>query len=126
VDLRAGYDSLHQELEGKPSKYGSAIAKDAQSLDIDDSLPDGFAPLAVATAVVSETLTAAEIVADAFDESKWLAELTRAFGECVDFVSFGEKQQTLMAPVKPRVQAATWKKAVKIAQACVTRLTEQP
>ena len=39
-DLRAGYDLLHQKLEGKPSKYGSAIATDAQSNEINDSLPD--------------------------------------------------------------------------------------
>lgn len=39
-DLRAGYDLLHQKLEGKPSKYGSAIAADAQSNEINDSLPD--------------------------------------------------------------------------------------
>jgi hypothetical protein len=39
-DLRAGYDLLHQELEGKPSKYGTAIAKDAQSNEINDSLPE--------------------------------------------------------------------------------------
>jgi hypothetical protein len=38
-DLRAGYDSLHQTLEGRPSKYGSAIAKDAQSNEINDELP---------------------------------------------------------------------------------------
>jgi hypothetical protein len=38
-DLRAGYDSLHQALEGKPSKYGSAIAKDAAPAEINDSLP---------------------------------------------------------------------------------------
>lgn len=38
-DLRAGYDSLHQALTGKPSKYGSAIAKDAQPNEINDSLP---------------------------------------------------------------------------------------
>lgn len=39
-DLRAGYDSLHQALEGKPSKYGSAIVADAQPAEINDSLPD--------------------------------------------------------------------------------------
>lgn len=38
-DLRIGYDKLHQKLEGKPSKYGSAIAKDSQSNEINDSLP---------------------------------------------------------------------------------------
>jgi hypothetical protein len=37
-DLRAGYDSLHLALEGKPSKYGTAIAKDAQTNEINDSL----------------------------------------------------------------------------------------
>jgi hypothetical protein len=36
------------------------------------------------------------------------------------------KQQTLMAPVKPKVSKDSWKKAVKIATACVARLAEQP
>ncbi|MDI1265011.1 MAG: AAA family ATPase [bacterium] len=41
-DLRAGYDSLHLELEGKPSKYGSAIKQDATAAAavLDDALPD--------------------------------------------------------------------------------------
>jgi hypothetical protein len=125
-DLRAGYDSLHITLEGRPSKYGAAIAKDNASTDLNDSLPEGMAPLAVATAVVTETLTTAAAIVEAFDESKWLAELTKAFGECVDFVTFGQKQQTLMAPAKEKVSAPTWKKAVKLATACVTSLAENP
>ena len=43
-DLRAGYDLLYQFFYSKPSKYGSAIAKDAQSNDIDDALPGDLAP----------------------------------------------------------------------------------
>jgi len=41
-DLRAGYDSLHQDLEGKPSKYGTAIRQDATAAAavLDDALPD--------------------------------------------------------------------------------------
>jgi hypothetical protein len=39
-DLRAGFDLLHEKLEGKPSKYGAAIAKDAQSNELNDTLPD--------------------------------------------------------------------------------------
>jgi hypothetical protein len=39
-ELRAGYDRLHIKLEGKPSKYGSAIAADAKPAVIDDELPD--------------------------------------------------------------------------------------
>ena len=34
-DLRAGYDSLHRELEGVPSRYG-AVAAPVQ----DDGIPD--------------------------------------------------------------------------------------
>lgn len=41
ADLRRGYDSMHRALkDGEPSKYGSAIVKDAQSNDIDDAIPD--------------------------------------------------------------------------------------
>ena len=149
ADLRAGYDKMHVSLTGQPSKYASAIARDAEGTDLNDSLPD-FATIGQAASVVAESAapridtttispngmpafldrTAAAAPAEpeppAFDEGKWLAELTKAFADCVDFVSFGEKQQTLMAPVRPKVQPTTWKKAVRIAQACVTRLTEQP
>jgi hypothetical protein len=43
-DLRAGYDLLYQFFYSKPSKYGSAIAKDAQSNDLNDALPGDLAP----------------------------------------------------------------------------------
>jgi len=144
-DLRAGYDKMHVALTGRPSKYASAIAKDAQSLDINDGLPGDLAPvpLAAATGPVIAALADAPIdtvsvnangipafldrtasaEAEA-DEPKWLAELQRAFGECVDFVSFSKKQQTLMAPMKPKVSQASWKKAVKIASACMARIME--
>jgi hypothetical protein len=39
IDLRAGYDSLHRELEGKPSRYTAAVAA-AQVVEINDELPD--------------------------------------------------------------------------------------
>jgi hypothetical protein len=44
-DLRAGYDSLHLELEGKPSRYNTAVvsvAAPARTVkeEINDSLPD--------------------------------------------------------------------------------------
>jgi hypothetical protein len=42
-DLRAGYDSLHRELEGKPSKYAKILAG-AASTEMNDSLPDHSAP----------------------------------------------------------------------------------
>ena len=52
-DLRAGYDLLHQKLEGKPSKYGSAIAKDAESLEINDEIPTFDSLPGSATAVAA-------------------------------------------------------------------------
>lgn len=60
-DLRIGYDKMHIALTGQPSKYSTVIAKDAESLDINDNLPDhslpnGFATLAATTAAVTETL----------------------------------------------------------------------
>ena len=36
-DLRAGYDSLHRELEGVPSRYAAAPAAEASR---DDGIPD--------------------------------------------------------------------------------------
>jgi len=40
IDLRAGYDSLHRELEQEPSKYAAILNPAATSTEIDDSLPD--------------------------------------------------------------------------------------
>ena len=155
-DLRANFDTLYQELEGTPSRYGSAMAKDNQSMEINDSLPDhslpevqpngeilpnGFATLAavtgsVLTKVDIETLAPNGMPAflvrakveepEPFDEAAWLAELTKAFQYCLDFASFGEKQQALMAPFKTKVSPATWKKAVKLASSCMTQLMDNP
>lgn len=40
VDLRAGYDLLHEKLEGRPSKYGTAIRQDATAAVLNDALPE--------------------------------------------------------------------------------------
>src|SRR5882762_804024 len=130
-DLRAGYDSLYQALEGKPSKYASAIAKDNQSNDLNDSLPH-FAPLnditppaeLLASRIVVEAAKVAAPVEPAFDESRWLADLTKAFDDCMDFVSFGQKQQAIMIPAKPLASPPTWAKALKLAKRCTSRLLD--
>jgi hypothetical protein len=148
VDLRAGFDSLHRELEGQPSKYASAMEKDMRSNDLNDSLPAELAAprdntpspellasrlVVEATKPVVDTETLApdgipafldrrEPVVPSFDESKWLAELTKAFDECLDFVSFGQKQQEIMNPARPQVTAPTWAKALKLAKRCTARL----
>lgn len=152
-DLKHAYDSMHRDVKGSPSRYGSAIIKDAASLDLNDSLPDHSRAIIQPTAellasrlVVEATKPAvdtADVSADgiptfldrrsqtvtaeapAFDEAKWLADLTKAFDECVDFVTFGQKQQVLMTPAKPQVTAPTWKKASRLAKRAIERLTEQ-
>ena len=147
-DLRAGYDSMYREVKGKPSQYAHLFDPVANSTGINDSLPE-WDPLAKPSAVVTATIAAAEttpdplaipaylvrsavtavepLAAPAFDESKWLADVTKAFAECQDFDSFVLKQQTMIAPNRPpKVSEASWKKAVKIATACVARLAEQP
>jgi hypothetical protein len=46
-DLRAGYDSLHVALEGKPSKYAGAIERSVyqvEKIEINDALPEHSAP----------------------------------------------------------------------------------
>lgn len=161
VDLRAGYDSLHRELEGVPSKYASAMTKDAQSNEINDELP-AFSPLKDITP--SAELLASRIVVEAtrgvapidttresadgipafldrrvpaaatvapvvppepsFDEARWLADLTKAFDECLDFVSFGQSQAAIMNPAKAKVQPPTWAKALKLAKRATSRLLD--
>jgi hypothetical protein len=155
-DLRAGYDSLHRALEGKPSKYASAMAKDAQSNELNDSLPDFSkakiepSPELLASRLVVEATKAVEPVetadgipafldrraqADqavapavpaepAFDEARFLADLTKAFDECLDFVSFGNAQASIMNPARARAPAPTWAKALKLAKRCTSRLLD--
>jgi hypothetical protein len=151
-DLRAGYDTLHRKLHGQPSKYAAVLAPEVQSHDLNDSLPDHSAikiepsaellasrivveatkPVIDTTAIAdngmpafldrrSQTVTAEP----AFDEAKWLAELTKAFGDCISFVSFGQHQQDLMLPAKARVTEQAWKKATRLARDAIKRLTEQ-
>jgi hypothetical protein len=159
-DLRAGYDSLHRALEGKPSKYASAMAKDAQSNEINDNLPDfskaKIEPSAelLASRIVAEATKPAEPIdlikesADGipafldrraqpaatvapivpaeplFDEARFLADLTKAFDECLDFVSFGRAQASIMNPAKTKAPAPTWAKALKLAKRCTSRLLD--
>lgn len=40
IDLRAGYDSLHRELEKEPSRYAGILNPASTTLDINDSLPE--------------------------------------------------------------------------------------
>lgn len=64
-DLRAGYDSLHLDLEGRPSRYGPAVqsaAAPARTIaeDLGDSIPDHDAPpTAAAQPTTKERLLAA-------------------------------------------------------------------
>jgi AAA domain len=122
-DLRAGYDTLHQELEGKPSRYSTApatqeqgkaalVALSQQSVaeSIKDSLPDHSAPPAKPK--------------NGFDDRQWLIELETAFREATDFISFGQAQHQLMAPAKDKVSPDTWKLAEAMARSKVLALHE--
>jgi len=135
-DLRAGFDAMHIELEGVPSRYGSAIAKDSQSNDLNDSLPDFATNRPVDTTTLSPNgmpafldrtaNVAQQAPAEAFfDESKWLADLTKAFSDCIDFVAFGEKQAQIMLPARKQVTEQAWTKATKLARSAIARLTKQ-
>lgn len=57
-DLRAGYDSLHRELEGKPSRYTAAVAAAQAPAAIDDELP-AFLDRNAATPAVTEDASTA-------------------------------------------------------------------
>lgn len=61
-DLRAGYDSLHLELEGKASRYNPAV-KSVHAPPLNDSLPDHSAapPAAVVVPIRQEQTDAGDI-----------------------------------------------------------------
>ena len=52
ADLRMGYDSLHQALEGKLSRYTTQLAPVV--IDMNDALPDHSAPPVVASTIRGE------------------------------------------------------------------------
>lgn len=54
-ELRAGYDSLHQELDGKPSRYAAILAPQIRP-EINDSLPEHSAPPAVIRGTFTEVI----------------------------------------------------------------------
>jgi AAA domain len=157
INLRAGYDSLHRELEGKPSKYGAVIEADAKPIEMNDSLPDFVAlkditpsPELLASRIVVEAAqeiaatkaidvtTLAnngmpafldrrekpDVAALSIDEAKWLADLTRDFGQCVDLMSLAKLQQSLMEPFRSVVTAPSWKKAKALSVRCMERLID--
>jgi hypothetical protein len=74
-DLRAGYDSLHKELEGTPSRYSAVLAPkvegNAPNADMGgDSLPDHSAPPVQASEPVQQQELEAKPEAPAADFSK--------------------------------------------------------
>ena len=101
------------------------VVSELRRRELAEALPNSFASLAAVSAPIAETIVPVAAV-DALDERELLADIQRAFDQCVDWTSFGKKQQELMAPNKKRVSPATWKKAVKLAMACVMRLAEEP
>jgi hypothetical protein len=60
-DLRAGYESLHQELEGKPSRYGVREAQPAPEMN--DGIPDFLR---------RDKPEQPPVVANGFDERGWI------------------------------------------------------
>lgn len=79
-NLRTGYDSLHRELEGKPSKYG---APEAEKVDLNDTLPDHSAPAAATEAKPSLEESALAQLAElttASDVTHWGMEISKREG----------------------------------------------
>lgn len=99
ADLRAGYDALHRELEGAPSRY--------------------------ATAEPTIRTPALEVKNEIFDQDKWLVDLTKSFEECQDFVNFGLQQNDLMLPAKDKVKPDVWLQAIKLSRGTTKRLVKQ-
>ncbi|MGE0751824.1 MAG: AAA family ATPase [Variibacter sp.] len=44
IAMRAGFDSLHRDLEGQPSRYAALLAPENTTTELNDSLPDHSAP----------------------------------------------------------------------------------
>lgn len=151
-DLRAGYDSLHQALEGAPSRYSRPTAP--EPVEINDALPDCCAapePAEVtakpkeATPPVAEPEPIVEPApqqsrpddgipdflrrktarppADVVDERAWLDKITITFQGVADFDSFKREHERLVKPQHERVSPAAWSTAVAIAQDALHRVT---
>lgn len=116
-DLRAGYDTLHRELENKPSRYTKTADVAAPEPVVAPVIPGDFDQL---TSTV--TLTAPPPVDDElFDQDRWLADRTAVFERCGDFPTYGLEVQAMLAD-KSRVTTDAWKQAMKMSRATAKRL----
>lgn len=113
-DLRAGYDGLHVELEGKPSRYGVAVQSvyappvGTASQEMKDALPDHSAPPAAANSnevpeepakpvtVKDRLLSDIPALGSAHDCLRWGLTMADTF-ETLSKKDKGEVQEALMA-----------------------------
>jgi AAA domain-containing protein len=109
IDLRSGYDTLHQELEGAPSRYRSLLQASAQPIDDGkpiDSLPDHSAP---ATATEAQPSLEDKLTAD-------LANLT-TIADCLHWGAEVSKRADLDTMARLRLSNAVNVRMAAIAQA---------
>jgi hypothetical protein len=149
TDLRAGYDSLHRDAGTVSRRNMRAIARGRQGHDDRDQRQPARRPGAARhhhhhhagdrhhhgrrrrhpEAFLKRTdkpaVAPAEPTPSAFDEPRWLAELTRAFEDCGDVATLGARQVELMLSKRKSVTATAWKKAEKLARTAFDRLMNQ-
>jgi hypothetical protein len=106
VDLRIGYDTLYQSLEGKPSKYSTTIIKDAQSNDINDSLPDFVALKDVTPS--PELLASKLVVEGAAALAQATDTATLADNGMPAFLDRREQPAVTVSPAEPTFDEARW------------------
>lgn len=149
-DLRAGYDSLHQELEGEPSRYGAALSARAAPAAEPDSIPDfptnpekeapnehvGSTPQLLAEPRPTESVPVGADPFDIppefdrrkkvakFDADAWIAQLNAAFNGCEDMIGLGQAVESTMTPRKTEASAEAWKRAEALMQEHVRRINQ--
>jgi len=97
-NLRAGYDKLHRELEGRPSKYG---APEAEKVDLNDGLPEHSA--APATVPAAEAAKPEKSIEDLL-----LAQLTElnSVNDCLHWGMAVAKRDDLDIAARLRLSSA--------------------
>lgn len=133
TDLDAVVVQMRRRIEGELPDFSQAKIAPSPELLASRLVVEAIKPAIDTTTVSadgvpafldrrSQTVTAEP---SAFDEAKWLADLTKAFGDCIDFVTFAQQQQTVMLPARAQVTEKTWKKATRLMSNAIARLTEE-
>jgi hypothetical protein len=122
-DLRAGYDSLHRELEGVPSRYTKTPEPAAiAAKEPIDELPDHSAPPSAPE--TDKPKGKGKPSGAAFNAGKWLQDLGTELEKCDHDSDVRVIVRDFMSPKREVVEPETWTQAEKLVQGRLKKIGE--